>query len=132
MIGQKQRTKPVNRQKTSDQKPGAKEPAAMKSYRALVGGFVGKQAPVCDRCLERPHIAGVGETPFAVWDSRRWSALLHDLFRGANKKLRHAKMEFMGQSFNLLVERVRQLDFGAFHTDTLAHYDHCGQAQQQT
>jgi len=112
---------------------GVKEEVRIEgNHRALVGGFVGKQAPVCDRSLERPEAVTFGETPFAVCDSRRRSSLLHQLLRGANKKFGHAKMELMGQSFDLLVERVGQLDFGTFHRENLPHCSQPGQAQQQT
>jgi hypothetical protein len=111
---------------------GVKEEVRIEgNHRALVGGFVGKQAPICERRLERAHTAALWETPFAVCDGRQRSTLLHQLLRGANKKFRHANVELMGQSFDLLVERVGQLDFGTFHRENLAHCSQLRQAQQQ-
>ena len=61
------------------------------------------------------HSRNLAASAIAINGSRHWSPLLHQLLSSPQENLGHAKMQLISQPFNLLVERVGQLDFGTFH-----------------
>jgi hypothetical protein len=53
--------------------------------------------------------------PLADWLGQGRTLALHQLFGGPAEQFWDSEVEMLSESLHLLVERVRELDFGAFH-----------------
>ena len=94
------------------------------------GIFVREQSPLFHRRTELTKVARSRKLPLAGI-FRVWLMLLkHHLLHCLAHQFGHSRVQLPSQSFNLLVQRVGQLNLGFFHAATLLEIEECVQSEE--
>ena len=89
--------------------------------RLLACAFIGVQSPVFHRGAKRAKVSAFREAPVSIAGRVGRGLALDHLLSSAPEEFRHAEVKLSGKTFDLLVKRVGQLDFGLFHEAMIRH-----------
>lgn len=82
--------------------------------------------------LKRAEPPAFRKPPAEGWLRLRLRLHSEDLLRRLAEKFRHGQMKLPGQSFNLLIERIRQWHFGFLHAAKLTQTSRPVQREEMT